>query len=199
MWHFGIWFSSHVGVGLMVGLCDLKRSFPTYDSIILRFYETVPLDALLVGTFWMMRFLQLFSVSCPCPWSGLRSVMCRCQKVSVAVLFVLSSNWPKRLLSLCNTTATPEPWWCRFLTLWPFSYGQGRGKDLESFHWWSVFPAKHAHACSSVREGHKLSCHVTGLPALHIFTISMCATRSWQPVPGEALRHAVARRGQPLS
>lgn len=94
--------------------------------------ETVPLGALLLGMFWMTGFLQVFSVSHPCFWSGPLPVTCRCQKVSVAMLFVLCSNWPKLLLSLCNTTATPETQWCRFLTVWPFSYGQGGEKDLES-------------------------------------------------------------------
>jgi len=34
MWHFRIWSSRNSGVGQMVGLNELKRSFPTYDSMI---------------------------------------------------------------------------------------------------------------------------------------------------------------------
>lgn len=160
--------------------------------------ETVPLDALSLEMFGMTGFLQVFSVSCPCFWSGPLPVMCRCQKVSVAMLFVLWSNWLKLLLSMCNIIANPEPQRCTFLTVWPFSSGQGGGKDLESLQWWSIFPAKQAHTPSSIWEGHKLSCHMTALPALHTVIVSMRVTRSWKPVSGEALRQTVARKWQPV-
>ena len=46
MWHFGIWFSWHGGVGQMVGLDDLRGLFQPmilwfYDSMILWFYDSM--------------------------------------------------------------------------------------------------------------------------------------------------------------
>ena len=38
MWHFGIWFSRHGGVGWMVGLHDLRSLF---QPMIIWFYETI--------------------------------------------------------------------------------------------------------------------------------------------------------------
>jgi len=47
MWHFGIWFSRHGGVGWMVGLDDLRDFFPTYDS---KKYESIVIYSKLQNT-----------------------------------------------------------------------------------------------------------------------------------------------------